>query len=64
MLAPIRFLLKLGPLLFGICFLAPLIGQVMTAQDWAVPMGMTPLSFGLVVGALLGLIANIRGRWV
>jgi hypothetical protein len=64
MTAVIRFLTDLGPLFFGIGFLAPLITQIIELQQWSTPLGMNPLWFGLALGTTLGLVANVRGRWV
>ena len=63
-MALLRYLFAVGPLLFGVGFLAPLIAQSLDAVGWSAPLGLTPLAFGLAVGVTLGLIANIRGRWV
>ncbi|GAB5347902.1 hypothetical protein [Alteriqipengyuania sp. 357] len=52
------------PLLFGIGFIAPLIAQAMAAGGWDAPFGMERIGFGLVIGAVWGLYATIRGRWV
>ena len=60
----IKAIFHFGPLLFGIGFLAPLIDQSFRALDWGAPLGMTTLTFGLAVGAALGGLATIRGRWV
>jgi hypothetical protein len=64
LMSVIKALFFIGPLLFGLAFLAPLTAQVMDRFGWAAPMGLTPLQFGLILGAVLGLIATIRGRWV
>ncbi len=60
----IRAIFALGPLLFGIGFLAPLIAQSLEALSMPAPFGLSALVFGLLVGGTLGLIANERGRWV
>ena len=60
----LRYLFAVGPLLFGIGFLAPLIAQSLSALGWSAPFGLAPLAFGLLLGGTLGLIANVRGRWV
>jgi ABC-type dipeptide/oligopeptide/nickel transport system permease component len=60
----IKALFVIGPLLFGLAFLAPLTAQLIERFGWAAPLGLTPLQFGLILGGLLGLIATIRGRWV
>jgi hypothetical protein len=63
-MALIRTLFAIGPLLFGIGFLAPLIAQGLDALNWTPPLGITSLVLGLAVGAALGLVATLRGRWV
>jgi hypothetical protein len=60
----LNFLFTMGPVLFGVGFLAPLIAQSMAALGWSAPFGLTPLAFGLVVGAGLGALAALRGRWL
>ena len=60
----IKAVFYVGPLLFGLAFLAPLISQVIQAMGWAPPLGLTPLMTGLFFGGTLGVIAQIRGRWV
>ena len=60
----LRQVFAFGPLLFGIGFLAPLIAQVTAALGLPGPLGLSPLAFGLVVGTALGLVAQLRGRWV
>lgn len=59
-----RQLATLGPLLFGVGFLAPLIAQSMEAASVAAPLGVSNIAFGLAVGLTLGVIASWRGRWV
>ncbi len=53
-----------GPVLFGICFLAPVIAQGMTALGVAPPFGLSPIVFGLIIGTGLGTAAKLRGRWI
>mgnify|MGYP003334398165 CR=1 FL=1 len=60
----IRILFALGPLWFGIGFIAPLIDQTLRVLDLSPPMAMPTLAFALIVGALLGSIATWRGRWL
>jgi hypothetical protein len=60
----LRYLFAVGPLLFGIGFIAPLIAQSLEALALQAPMGLSPLALGLGIGASLGLIATLRGRWV
>jgi len=54
----------LGPVMFGVGFLAPLIAQSLDAASLPAPLGLGRLQFGLAVGALLGVVAMWRGRWV
>ena len=51
-----------SPLVFGMAFLAPLIGQSLLALNWQIP-GVDPIWIGLVIGGALGLMAQIRGSW-
>ena len=64
MIHVLRVVFTLGPLIFGIGFLAPLIDQALRALGWPAPFGLTTLLFGLLVGGLLGVLATVRGRWV
>lgn len=54
----------LGPLIFAFGFLMPLIAQSVTAIGWTPPLGLSPIAFGFSVAALLGFLAQIRGRWI
>ena len=63
-MALFRHFLNWMPLWFGIGFLAPLIAQSLVALGWPAPLGMTPLTFGLATGGLLGTVATLRGRWL
>ena len=63
-MALIKGLFAIGPLLFGLCFLAPLIAQSLEALQWTPPLGVPNLALGLAVGGALGLVATLRGRWV
>jgi hypothetical protein len=53
-----------GPVFFGVGFVAPLIAQSLDAASWTAPAGLSNIAFGLVVGAALGTIAKLRGRWI
>jgi len=64
MITAIKTLFYFGPLIFGFGFLAPLIAQVIARAGWSLPLDLTPLLTGLILGGSLGLIAQIRGRWV
>lgn len=60
----IRTVFFFGPIIFGLGFLAPLCAQVIIKAAWTAPFGLTPLQTGLIIGGTLGLIAQIRGRWL
>ena len=60
----LKKLFTVMPLLFGIGFIAPLIAQTMALWHWDAPFGLTRVSFGLTIGALWGLYATLRGRWI
>mgnify|MGYP001828438329 CR=1 FL=1 len=60
----LRALSFLGPLLFAFGFLMPLTAQTITALGWTPPFGLSPLVAGAIVAVLLGVPAQIRGRWV
>ena len=52
-MAFLRYLFAVGPLLFGVGFLAPLIAQSMSALGISAPLGLTPLAFGLAAESTL-----------
>ena len=54
----------IGPVLFGVAFLAPLIAQSLEATSLPVPFGVEPIYFGLALGLSLGVFAAMRGRWI
>jgi ABC-type dipeptide/oligopeptide/nickel transport system permease component len=60
----IKALFFIGPLLFGLAFLAPLTAQIIEHLAWTAPMGLTPLQFGLLLGGAFGALATWRGSWV
>jgi ABC-type dipeptide/oligopeptide/nickel transport system permease component len=60
----IKALFFIGPLLFGLAFLAPLTAQIIERMAWTAPMGLTPLQFGVILGGLFGTLATWRGRWI
>ena len=53
-----------GPLIFAFGFMVPLILQVINYFEWQPPLGVEPLYFALGLGGILGLVAQIRGRWI
>ena len=52
-----------SPIVFGFAFIGPLSAEIITALGIALPIG-TPLYWGLLIGGLLGLMAQVRGSWV
>ncbi len=60
----VGILFRLGPLWFGIGFLAPVFAALIVALAVIPPFGLTPLACGLLVGGTLGLIATIRRTWL
>lgn len=64
MLVVIRTIFQFGPLVFGFGFLAPLFAQIIEQAGWTLPFGISPLAAGLMLGGLLGLAAQLRGRWI
>lgn len=60
----IAFGFSLGPILFGIGFLAPMIAALLGLAGIAAPLGLTPIQFGLGLGILLGLVARQRRTWL
>jgi hypothetical protein len=64
MIQVLKTVFYFGPLLFGFGFLAPLTAQIVVLSGWAPPFDLSPLMTGLIVGGGLGLLAQIRGRWI
>ena len=60
----LRVLNDWGPVLFGVGFLAPLIAQTMEATGVPAPFGWPPITVGLGVGLVGGLVAKFRRSWV
>ncbi|WP_397585314.1 hypothetical protein [Sphingorhabdus sp.] len=60
----VKTLFFFGPFFFGITFLAPLVAQVMLKLELQAPFALSQLVFGLIIGAILGLIATYRGKWI
>ncbi len=64
MITTIKTIFYLGPLLFAFGFIAPLVAQIIVQAGWTVPFGLSPLTTGLIIAGLLGIPAQLRGRWV
>jgi hypothetical protein len=60
----IRYVYLLGPLVFAVGFLIPLTAQLITANDWTPPLGLSPLEAGFFGALIFGIPAQLRGRWV
>lgn len=64
MLAIVKRILYFGPLIFAFGFITPLIIEVMARAGWTAPFSLSPLYFALLLAGALGLIAQLRGRWL
>ena len=60
----VKFVAGSLPLLFAFAFVAPVIDHGMQAAGLGAPLGLSTLTFGLVVGGAWGLFATLFGRWV
>jgi hypothetical protein len=60
----VTLLLRFGPVLFGIGFLAPVIAASLDAFFVPTPMDIQPILVGLVIGAILGSLAIWRRTWI
>jgi len=52
------------PLMFAFAFLVPVIDQTMQALGLNAPLGLSTLTFALIVAGGWGLIAQSTGRWL
>lgn len=64
MVVVIKSIFYFGPIIFAAGFLAPLCSQLIQASGWTPPFGLSPLEAGFAVAALVGIPAQIRGRWI
>ena len=60
----LKFTAGVLPLIFAFAFLVPVIDQGMQALKTPAPLGLSTLSFALLIGGVWGAIAQWRGRWV
>lgn len=60
----LRALYAIGPVLFGLGFLAPVLAELLPLAGWPAPLGLSPFEAGLVIGGAWGLYAQIRGSWI
>ncbi|MCE9523267.1 MAG: hypothetical protein K8S25_12650 [Alphaproteobacteria bacterium] len=64
MIAAIKTVFYFGPLLFAFGFIAPLTAKILERAGWDLPLGITPLIAGLVLAAVWGGYAQVKGRWI
>ena len=60
----LMLLLQVMPLIFGLGFIAPLIGQLLDRALPGAAQAQWPLLAGLAIGGSWGALANLRGRWL
>lgn len=60
----IRRVLYFGPLIFAFGFMMPLIMQAMERFGWSAPFELSTVTFAAILAGSLGIIAQVRGRWV
>ncbi len=64
MIQAVKTIFYFGPLIFGLGFITPLSAQIIDSMSWTPPLGLSSLMTGLMIGGTLGLLAQLRGRWV
>lgn len=52
------------PFLFGLGFIAPVTAELMILAGVQAPLGLTPLTSGLLLGGAWGLYATVKGSWL
>ena len=57
-------LFTIGPLLFGLGFVAPVTAALLHSFGITLPYSLNTLYAGLAVGLIWGLIATKRGSWL
>ncbi|MGD1935432.1 MAG: hypothetical protein ACFB0Z_13175 [Candidatus Phaeomarinobacter sp.] len=60
----LKFLFSIGPVLFGLGFMAPVLAELMTTAGITEPFGLAPIVVGLVIGLGWGTYALVRGSWI
>lgn len=60
----IKFVAWSLPLVFALAFLVPVIDQGMQALGLAAPLGLSTLTFAIIIGVTWGVIAQVTGRWL
>lgn len=64
MVQAIKAIFHFGPLIFAAGFIWPLATQTIEAFGWVPPLDISPLWAGAIVASILGIPAQIRGRWI
>lgn len=64
MIAAIKTIFYFGPLLFGFGFIAPLTAQILERVGGDLPLGVTPIVAGLILGGVWGGYAQYKGSWI
>ncbi len=60
----LKNILHFMPLIFGVGFLGPLLAQIMQMFGLQAPLGLAPLTLGLMIGGAWGGFAQLKGRWI
>ena len=60
----LKWIFYFGPLLFAFGFIAPLAAEITERAGWTPPLELSPLAVGLLLAALWGTAAQVRGRWI
>lgn len=59
-----ELLFKYSKLIFAGAFLLPLFSQTLVALEVPLPGGVSPFVVGGLLALVLGVQAQIRGRWI
>ena len=60
----LELLLPWGPVFFGMLIFAPMLAAVLETAGIQQVAGTTPLAAAMVLGAVWGVVAKTRGRWL
>ena len=60
----LKRLFAIGPLLFGVGFIAPVFAALVEVTGLALPFEIPPLYIGFAIGIIWGGIATKRGAWI
>ena len=60
----LKALFAIGPILFGIAFMAPVLAELMVSADITQPFGLAPITLGLAIGGAWGTYAVLKGSWL